>query len=261
MAGGLTIGQAAAYAGVTIKTVRHYHRLGLVDEPRRDTSGYRRYASTDLLRLVQVRTLAAAGVPLAEIGELLDAGPERFAAALDDVERRLNERIDELVARRDTLHRLADGDRALLPDRACALLDRFAALGFPAAYTASQREGLVLARAVAPDFFDGFVAQLEHRLDDPEYVRLAQRSWEALSWEPDDPRLDALAADFVANLLTRRDLMEEQAADLSATPDATTRYRLINDHRADQHPTLTRLTTLMEQKLREAGLQVPRSRG
>lgn len=61
MADGLTIGQAAAFVGVTIKTVRHYHRLGLVAEPQRDGSGYRRYGSADLLRLVQVRTLAGAG--------------------------------------------------------------------------------------------------------------------------------------------------------------------------------------------------------
>lgn len=92
MAAGLTIGQAAAFAGVTITTVRHYHRLGLLDEPRRDTSGYRRYTSTDLLRLVQVRTRVDAGVPLAEVGELLDADPERFAAAVVDVERRLTDR-------------------------------------------------------------------------------------------------------------------------------------------------------------------------
>jgi DNA-binding transcriptional MerR regulator len=36
---GLTIGQAAAFAGVTVKTVRHCHRLGLVEEPERDGSG------------------------------------------------------------------------------------------------------------------------------------------------------------------------------------------------------------------------------
>ncbi|HEX4226607.1 MAG TPA: MerR family transcriptional regulator, partial [Pseudonocardiaceae bacterium] len=52
---GITIGQAAAFAGVTIKTIRHYHVHGLVQEPERDSSGYRRYGSTDLLRLVQVR--------------------------------------------------------------------------------------------------------------------------------------------------------------------------------------------------------------
>lgn len=71
---------AAAFAGVTVKTVRHYHRLGLVDEPARDSSGYRRYHSGDLLRLVQVRTLAAAGVPLAGIPALLDAQLERLRA-------------------------------------------------------------------------------------------------------------------------------------------------------------------------------------
>ena len=63
---GLTISQAAAVAGVTVKTVRHYHRLRLVPEPRRDPSGYRRYGSAELLRLVSVRTLAEAGVPLGE---------------------------------------------------------------------------------------------------------------------------------------------------------------------------------------------------
>jgi DNA-binding transcriptional MerR regulator len=256
MAGGLTIGQAAAFAGVTIKTVRHYHRLGLVDEPRRDTSGYRRYTSTDLLQLVQVRALAEAGVPLAEIGDLLDADPERFAAAVVDVERRLTDRIGELVARRDTLHRLADGDRALLPDRACAILDRFTELGFHPDFVASQREGLVLARALAPEFFDGFVTQLEHRLDDPEYVGLWKRSWDALSWDPDDPRLDELASAMADNLLTDRTLLESQA-DFFSTPDATTRYDLINDHRADEAPTLARLTALIEARLRAAGIDIP----
>ncbi|OLT19446.1 MerR family transcriptional regulator [Pseudonocardia sp. CNS-139] len=256
MAGGLTIGQAAAFAGVTIKTVRHYHRLGLVDEPRRDTSGYRRYTSTDLLRLVQVRALAEAGVPLAEIGDLLDADPERFAAALADVGHRLTERIEELVARRDTLHRLADGDRALLPDRACAVLDRFTELGFPPEFVASQREGLVLARAVAPEFFDGFLTQLEHRLRDPGYVELWKLSWEALSWDPDDPRVDELASAMAEGLLAGRALMEAQS-DFFSLPDANARYGVVNNHRADEAPTVARLTALIEEKLRAAGLDVP----
>lgn len=75
------------------KTVRHYHKLGLVAEPERDTSGFRRYGSTELLRLVQVRTLAAAGVPLAEIEPMLDADPTSFATALADTERQLTTRI------------------------------------------------------------------------------------------------------------------------------------------------------------------------
>ncbi|MFC9586289.1 MerR family DNA-binding transcriptional regulator [Streptomyces yangpuensis] len=35
MTSGVTIGQAAAFVGVTVKTVRHYHRHGLVHEPQR----------------------------------------------------------------------------------------------------------------------------------------------------------------------------------------------------------------------------------
>ncbi|GAB7192376.1 hypothetical protein NUM3379_30850 [Kineococcus sp. NUM-3379] len=258
MTGGLTIGQAASFAGVTIKTVRHYHRLGLLAEPRRDGSGYRRYTSADLLRLIQVRTLAEAGVALAEIGDLLDAEPGPFAAALVDVERRLGERIEELAARRDRLHRLADGDRALLPARACAVLARFTGLGFPPDFVAAQREGLVLAQALAPDFLDGFLAQLEQRLDDPEHVELQKRSWDAVSWDPGDPRVDELASALADNLLAHRELLEPQAGFFSE-PDAGTRYGLINDHQADRVPTLARITELVEARLRAAGLAIPLS--
>lgn len=253
----VTIGRAATFAGVTIKTVRHYHRLGLIAEPERDGSGYRRYRSTDLLRLVQIRTLAAAGVPLAEIADLLDADPERFADALVDVERDLTDRIEELMERRQTLRRLAGGDRVLLPDRAGALLDRLADLGCGADYVAVQWEALVLVRALMPEGFDDFVTQYEHRLDDPEYVDLQKRGWEARSWDPDDPRVAELASDLAANLLANRELLTIPADSFQARPDFAARYKLINHHREDQLPTTARLTELVDAHLRAAGLDIP----
>ncbi|MEV6250786.1 MerR family transcriptional regulator [Streptomyces sp. NPDC051742] len=257
MAGGLTIGQAAAFVGVTIKTVRHYHRLGLLAEPERDGSGYRRYGSADLLRLIQVRTLAGAGVPLAEVGELLDADPERFAAALDDVHRRLTERIEDLVARRDTLHRLAHGDRVLLPDRACAVLERLAGLGFTPDYVAGQREALVLARALVPEIFDSFLTRLEHLLDDPGHVELTKRGWEAGSWDPDDPRIEELASALTEKLLADRELLATPTG-FPSRSDAASRYELVNHHREDEAPAVARLNTLIEANLRAAGIFVPR---
>jgi DNA-binding transcriptional MerR regulator len=255
MVNGLTIGQAASFAGVTIKTVRHYHRLGLVAEPERDGSGYRRYGSADLLRLVRVRTLAAAGVPLAEIGDLLDADPERFAAALDDVHRRLTERIEDLAARRHTLHRLTNGDRALLSDRACAVLDRLADLGFSPDYVATQREGLVLTRALIPEVFDSFLTQFEHRLDDPEFVELTKRSWDATSWEPDDPRIEKLASAVADNLLANRELLT-MPTEFQNQSDAAARYEMVNHHREDS-PSIARLNALVEANLRAAGIDIP----
>ncbi|WP_344167895.1 MerR family transcriptional regulator [Kribbella lupini] len=41
----LTISRLAAYAGVTVRAVRHYHQIGLLPEPERDHSGYRCSAS------------------------------------------------------------------------------------------------------------------------------------------------------------------------------------------------------------------------
>ncbi|MCE7000404.1 MerR family transcriptional regulator [Saccharothrix sp. S26] len=251
---GVTIGQAAAFAGVTVKTVRHYHRHGLLDEPPRDGSGYRRYGSADLLRLVQVRTLAAAGVPLAEVGPLLDADAERFTAALTVVEQRLDDRIAELVARRARLRRLADGDRLLLPDRALAVLDRFADLGFSAEYVAGQREALVLARAFSPDFFELFLTKLEHRLDHPGFVGLVKRAWNARSWDPDDPRLAELASALVDALLSDDELLAVPTG-LRLPPDAATHYGLINHHREER--AWVRLNALVEAGLRAAGVPIP----
>ena len=50
----LTISQLAAYVGVTVRTVRHYSQLGLLPEPERDQSGYRRYGAEDVIRLTYV---------------------------------------------------------------------------------------------------------------------------------------------------------------------------------------------------------------
>ena len=69
----LTIGQLAASAGVTVRAVRHYHQIGLLPEPDRDASGYRRYGATAVVSLIKIRTLASAGVPLSHIGQMLEA--------------------------------------------------------------------------------------------------------------------------------------------------------------------------------------------
>jgi DNA-binding transcriptional MerR regulator len=84
---GITIGQLADYAGVTVKAVRHYHSRGLLEEPPRDSSGYRRYTAEHAIHLVKIKTLAEAGVSLARIKELLSDGPDRFAAAIAEIDR------------------------------------------------------------------------------------------------------------------------------------------------------------------------------
>ncbi|WP_280248466.1 MerR family transcriptional regulator [Nocardia abscessus] len=258
MMNGVTIGQAAAFAGVTIKTVRHYHKHGLLDEPSRDSSGYRRYGSAELLRLVQVRALAAAGVPLADVGPLLAADATLFAAALADVERNLTERIEDLTARRDTLHRLADGDRALLPDRAVALLERLPGLGFSPADVASCREGLVLAKALVPEGFDDYLTNVEQAIEDSRFIDLNKRALEAATWKPDDPRIAELATAIAEHYLASPALLKIVTG-LQARTEAAARYRLIRDYGEERASASARLTALVETELRSAGVDIPGS--
>ncbi len=126
----LTISQLASYAGVTARAVRHYHAKGLLPEPERDDSGYRRYDAAAVVELVKIRALADAGVPLSRVRELLAAGSDEFAAAVKDIDGRLRAEIRERQRYRERISQLAAGDSLALPAEAVAYLDRMRELGF-----------------------------------------------------------------------------------------------------------------------------------
>jgi len=65
----------AALAGVTVRTLHHYDRLGLLKPSYRSEAGYRLYSESDLARLEQIVVLKFLGLPLKSIGKLLKAEP------------------------------------------------------------------------------------------------------------------------------------------------------------------------------------------
>jgi DNA-binding transcriptional MerR regulator len=71
----------AQLAGVTVKALHHYDRLGLL-KPRRTGSGYRIYVEQDLARLEQIVALKFLGIPLKQIKILLDRDSLRLSDAL-----------------------------------------------------------------------------------------------------------------------------------------------------------------------------------
>ncbi|WP_031464897.1 MerR family transcriptional regulator [Sciscionella sediminilitoris] len=77
--------QLAELAGTTVKAVRHYHRIGLLEEPERASNGYKRYGVAHLVRLVQIKRLGELGVPLAQIAamERADEEPDEAIRVLD----------------------------------------------------------------------------------------------------------------------------------------------------------------------------------
>lgn len=78
-----TVGELAKRAGLTVRTLHHYEQMGLLRPSGRSESGYRRYGEADVLRLHRVLALRDAGLPLKEIGPLLDGeAPQPLAQVL-----------------------------------------------------------------------------------------------------------------------------------------------------------------------------------
>jgi len=65
------VNEFAELAGVTVRTLHHYDRLGLLKPSRRSDSGYRLYGNRDLARLEQIVVLKFLGLPLKQIRDLL----------------------------------------------------------------------------------------------------------------------------------------------------------------------------------------------
>ena len=95
--------QFAELAGVTVKALHHYDRLGLL-KPKRTDAGYRLYTLVDLERLEQIVALKFLGLPLKQIKAVLDRGAVELAVALhmqrkalEDKQRQLGRAIQAIV--------------------------------------------------------------------------------------------------------------------------------------------------------------------
>ncbi|MFI5639528.1 MerR family transcriptional regulator [Streptomyces goshikiensis] len=90
---GYTVGQVSAFAGVTVRTLHHYDRTGLLSPGGRSRAGYRHYEDVDLARLQQILFYRELGFPLDEIAEIL-ADPQ--ANALEHLRTRQRQLASEI---------------------------------------------------------------------------------------------------------------------------------------------------------------------
>jgi DNA-binding transcriptional MerR regulator len=197
----LTIGQLAAYAGVTVRAVRHYHQIGLLPEPERDASGYRSYGAGAVVSLIKIRTLANAGVPLSRISELLEADETAFAEAVEKIDSHLRDEIERLEASRKRVAQLAAGDSLVLPAEVIPYLDRLREIGASERVIQGERDGWILVAARWPDRVPEWMPAKLADLDNPQIVRLYQliSQLSTSNLGDDDPRLVELA-DLMAGL-------------------------------------------------------------
>ena len=240
----LTIGQLATYAGVTTRAVRHYHHVGLLAEPERDASGYRTYDAAAVVRLIRIRTLAQAGVPLARVRDLLEADPAAFAAATMEIDRHLRAQIRALQEHRRRIAQLGSGASLALPPEVADYLDRLRGIGAPEELVDRERDAWILMAARWPESLPELMADKVAQLENPKVVRLYQLVARIVDdWE--DEELLQQTADLIHQLL------EEAAASgqLEWQGEQDAAFIGLMDSFADAaHPAVARLRVLVNQR-------------
>jgi DNA-binding transcriptional MerR regulator len=242
----LTIGQLAAYAGVTVRAVRHYHQIGLLPEPERDASGYRRYGPAAVVSLIKIRTLANAGVPLSQIARLLEADAAAFAEAIQRIDSHLRDEIERLETSRKQIAQLAAGDSLALPPEVIFYLDRLREIGVSERMLEGERDGWILLAARWPDRVREFMPAKLAQLDDPRLVRLYRVLSEiSESDAAEDQRLEE-AADIMAGLAEQAYAAGE--VDLGEMAQDDLPFDLLDALALESDPRAQRLVDLMRER-------------
>jgi DNA-binding transcriptional MerR regulator len=240
----LTIGRLARYVGVSTKTIRVYHDKGLLAEPGRDASGYRRYTAEHAIDLIKIRTLAEAGVPLAQIRTLRDATPADFERAMHQVDLDLTARIRRLRETQRRLRHLDASHLHLLPTEVADHLEALPGLGFSDRWVAMETDLWILVFATRPDVALDLFHDQSQAQSDPTLRQMFLDYDHAHDLDPIDPAIGELAQRIVDAIRQRYGPGELPDQDTNSEIPA-----LVQGAVTAASPAWQRLDTLIRQKL------------
>jgi DNA-binding transcriptional MerR regulator len=253
--------ELATLAGVTVRALRHYHQLGILDEPPRSANGYREYDVHHLVRTLRITRLAGLGIPLQGLGAILDAPSDDASALLDELEEEIAAHIERLEARRETIAELRRWNASPdLPSEFAPFAALFAASATTQEIARFDREQTILLSHVAGPHGAAAITALYARFADPAVLEVSQAFTERFAALPPDASTDEITAlvDYVVD--TFGPLVRELRLEI-ADVDVSRAAALLTAHAVDmlngaQH----RALTLIEQGL-DAGSENPEESG
>lgn len=147
--------QLAELAGTSLRTVRHYHEVGLLAEPERRANGYKRYGVAHLVRLLRIKRLTDLGFSLAQIAGMgaADEHPGEAFRTLDADLASTIERLKRVRAELALILREA-APTDLPPDLAPAASD-------PRLSDADRSFMVVMSRVLSPSAITAYKDMLE----------------------------------------------------------------------------------------------------
>ena len=122
----LTIGNLAANAGVNVETIRYYERRGLIDQPVKPKSGYRRYDEAILDRILFIKKAQSLGFQLDEIKNLISLANGHCSEIQSLAEAKLNEvqlKVKDLQRLESVLADLVGQCKARVNKADCPIID------------------------------------------------------------------------------------------------------------------------------------------
>ncbi|MBU3144019.1 MerR family transcriptional regulator [Clostridium sp. CF012] len=107
MGTGYNIGEFAKTLKINKETIRYYEKIGLLNEPKRDTNGYRKYTKEDIERLRCILISKEYGFSLKEIKSLLSKLFDEIAGCdLREIKRIIEDKIKEIDRKSEELSRM-----------------------------------------------------------------------------------------------------------------------------------------------------------
>ncbi|WP_233644631.1 MerR family transcriptional regulator [Streptomyces sp. BSE6.1] len=110
-----SVGQVSTFAGVTVRTLHHYDKAGLLSPSDRSRAGYRLYNEADLVRLQQILFYRELGFPLDEIAAILKDPQVNPLERLRARQRELNEEIARLQRLAEVAERAIEVQKTGVP--------------------------------------------------------------------------------------------------------------------------------------------------
>jgi DNA-binding transcriptional MerR regulator len=118
------VGELARLTGVSVRTLHHYHEIGLLCPAERSESGYRLYASNDIARLQQIKSLRHMGFSLEDVRACL-ACLERTVFSPEHVIELHLARVKEQIALQQQLCARLETARARMSARQVVCVEEF----------------------------------------------------------------------------------------------------------------------------------------
>lgn len=214
----------ARLAGVTVRTLRHYHQIGVLPEPTRSSNGYRVYDTAALVTVLRIRRLVDLGFSLPQISTVLAGTEPPPDAVFDALDAEFAAQIDRLTRQREVLAHLRQHNAFPdLPPEIASYHDVLRRVGLPDGAAALDRDHTLLLMHLVGSDGSNHLATVYELLSHPDRApaaAAAMTAWANLGGEATPVDIDMLV-DRLTELFRPvvSDLAARDLPDLSLRPE------------------------------------------